>query len=168
MLVCIEGNVASGKSTLLASLRASGATVVPEPLDAWAPFLSRRGDRSLFQCVVLAWYVIVARKYMDHPGVVYVERSPASSELVFARSVSFVCPCLAACHARLLVVLAEAFRPSMYVVLMTSPRVCLSRLRQRSGAGDDHLCLADVQRYDTLHWHLVCELRDRGKLCAVI
>ena len=168
MLVCIEGNVASGKSSLLETLRGSGATVVPEPLEAWAPFLSRRGDRSLFQCVVLAWYVIVARKYMDLPSVVYVERSPASSEQVFAATVAFECPALAACHARLLAILRTAFRPKLYVVLLTSPRECYSRLKRRAGAGDHALCLADVQRYDTLHWRLVCRLRARGALCAVI
>jgi len=168
MLVCVEGNVASGKSTLLESLRAGGATVVCEPLAAWAPFLSKSGDRSLFQCVALAWYVIVARKYMDSDEVVYVERSPASCELVFAPDVSFASPPLQQCHARLLSLLRQIFRPSLYVVLMTSPGVCFDRLSARCAAGDGHLSLPDLQRFHARHWQLVWDLRLSGALCALI
>ena len=87
MIIAVEGNLGSGKSTVLAELQHRGYTVVPEPVSAWAPMLERMyADPArwtlTFQTQVLAHYAEVERRYADVAGPVFVERSPVSA-LVF-------------------------------------------------------------------------------------
>lgn len=87
MLIAVDGNLGSGKSTVLAELRRRGYTVVPEPVIAWGPMLrSMYADPArwtlTFQTQVLAHYADVARRYAGTSGPVFVERSPVSA-LVF-------------------------------------------------------------------------------------
>ena len=87
MLIAVDGNLGSGKSTVLADLRRRGYTVVPEPVGAWGPMLERMyADPArwtlTFQTQVLAHYADVQRRYGTVAGPVFIERSPVSA-LVF-------------------------------------------------------------------------------------
>ena len=87
MLIAVDGNLGSGKSTVLAELQHRGYTVVPEPVGAWGPMLELMyADPArwtlTFQTQVLAHYADVKRRYADTAGPVFIERSPVSA-LVF-------------------------------------------------------------------------------------
>lgn len=55
MIICVEGNVGAGKSSLINSFRLRGWHVVPEPVNEWRPLLMKLGEaprRCVLFCVV--------------------------------------------------------------------------------------------------------------------
>lgn len=93
-IVCIDGNIGAGKTSLLRWLRDNGYTVYEEALEAWGGFLTRYyrdKPRWAFtlQMAILASMLnmrdaISATGHQPKGDVVFVERSPTSA-LAFVR-----------------------------------------------------------------------------------
>lgn len=161
MLYCIEGNIGSGKSTLLNTLKLHyNHIVVKEPIDAWKHWLDNSSsDKEFFQCIVLVWYIIVARKYKKTKKSVFVERSPFTAKHVFAPSAFTKGNThLNQLHDRLYAVAEKEFTPKAYVFLSTTPSTCLKRLRSRNQSGDSNVTLHYLKKLDMAHWQSIQHL----------
>ena len=94
-VVCIEGPIAAGKSSLLLELEARGFAVFPEPVEVWEPWLAAFYSRNtppeglvlgLQLRVLMSLHAIhdAIRTRPSFPhGVVFVERSPVACRDVF-------------------------------------------------------------------------------------
>ena len=94
-MVCIEGNIAAGKSTAGAQLAKAGHVVIPEGLDVWGTTLKEfykspsRWAFTLQTTILLSMAELHDRALREHAlrPVVFFERSPASAALFAATSV---------------------------------------------------------------------------------
>lgn len=133
VVVCLEGNMASGKSTVL-SLLSETATVFPEPVEEWGKWLDdyyKDPHRwaAQFQMNVLLSF---RDTYSAVGGDAYVERSPLACRNVFGRLISrhgF----WTAREVELFETLYRhvSWKPDVYVYLRTSPDVCWGRMKLR-------------------------------------
>ena len=164
MFICVEGNIGSGKSTLLNTLAVHfGHVVVKEPMLAWKFWLDNPDcDREFFQCVVLQWYIIVAKKYKDCNKPIYVERSPFTSKVVFSKNLFQQPSQLAKLHNRLYNIVNKIFVPVAYVFLTTPPSLCSKRIQARHQSGDALVTLRLLKHLDSMHWTASAELYHTG------
>ena len=102
LLVCVEGNIGTGKSTLLngiEALKKAGVATLQEPVDAWRDvkiggknMLESMYDgtvsKAVFQLAVLQsrFGPLIAALANKNNKVVFSERGPWSEKYVFARS----------------------------------------------------------------------------------
>jgi deoxyadenosine/deoxycytidine kinase len=87
MIICIEGNIGAGKSTVLDILKKRGYTVYEENLNSWGDILSQfykdptRWTFTLQVAILADMY----DQYQDiksmSKGIVFIERSPDSSNI---------------------------------------------------------------------------------------
>jgi deoxyadenosine/deoxycytidine kinase len=102
-VVCIEGNIGCGKTTLLQRLMSEGYTVYMENVAAWEPYLEEMyngsGSSDMLQLRICADHARIARdiKALDPStqkrlpngrAVVFIERWIGTAEHVFMRSAS--------------------------------------------------------------------------------
>ena len=94
LVVCLEGNIAAGKSTAGALLAKAGHVVIPEGLDVWGTTLKefyRSPSRWAFTLQATILTSMAERRdqaLREHAerGVIFFERSPASAALFAATS----------------------------------------------------------------------------------
>jgi NADH dehydrogenase (ubiquinone) 1 alpha subcomplex subunit 10 len=85
MIVSVEGNIGSGKSSALESLAARGFRVRPEPVDEWGDLLD------LYYADPAAWSLAFNLKVLhsfamvDRSSPCVIERSPAACRHVFGQ-----------------------------------------------------------------------------------
>jgi len=154
-LVCIEGNIAAGKSTCLAELRARGYTVYTEPIDTeWAPlFTLRKHDPArwsfAFQIQVLCTLERQRHTARTSIGpfkgdVIFFERSPkaclAFSRLAYAKG--FVTDTELALLAEMCAFVDSG--ADAYVYLNSSDPECHKRMQERSRAEEAGITLHDL------------------------
>lgn len=155
-LVCIEGNVAAGKSTCLELLRSMGYTVFTEPIDsAWAPlFTLRHQDPERWAFTFQVQVMCTLHNQMKQAralggpfkgNVIFFERSPKAA-LTFA-SLSHAAGHLNYTELKLLKDVYAEMRvdPDMFIYLKTPPALCLERIESRGRAGEQSIALADLQ-----------------------
>jgi deoxyadenosine/deoxycytidine kinase len=158
MIICINGNIGSGKSTVLKKLQAAGFAVYFEGIDrgAWCNLLGKYYDNPkeysyLFQTVVLAdmkeLYDMISSKHKENE-IVFVERSHID--------------CLAFCKLirdegnmkeeefevfkRLLNLLYVS--PDMHITIKVSPKICLDRLLYRGRGSETSVSLNYLEKVD--------------------
>merc|ERR1719361_1033702 len=166
--ICIEGNIGSGKSTLIKSLEGSGYEVHPEPVrERWGQFLpilyndpARWG--MCFQMEVLDWFHSLKESFNRHAGrqsskmqkttepkdsiwiskqdLVIVERSPQSAFEIFTTNLHD-CGLLTDWETSLLLRFypLTLWRPAKLFYLRTPPETCCDRIRQRSRNGEEQV-----------------------------
>lgn len=164
MRVAIEGNIGCGKTTLLNRLFVEDRhTVVLEPVNEWAPWLSLyysdvRRWGTLFNIKVLHHFHGWAAQGRGGNNLVLFERSPLSNRHVFAelhRERSD--PLEFALYEQTYDVLG--WKPDAVIYLRTNPMTCLGRKMQRAReceaqVGADYI--AEVhERYEALCARLV-------------
>ena len=155
-LVCIEGNVAAGKSTSLELLRSMGYTVFTEPIDsAWAPlFTLRHQDPERWAFTFQVQVMCTLHKQMQQAcalagpfkgDVIFFERSPKAA-LAFA-NIAHTEGHLNFTELKLLKELFAEMRvdPDMYIYLKSTPELCLQRVTNRGRSGEQGLKLADLK-----------------------
>jgi len=91
-IFCIDGNIGSGKSTILDELKCRGYTVFKENLEEWMPILEKfYKDQKRWQFTLQVEIIIsMKQQYIDmckcvSEPFVFVERSPLSS-LLFTKN----------------------------------------------------------------------------------
>jgi deoxyadenosine/deoxycytidine kinase len=86
MIISIDGNISSGKSTIVRNLRGAGRTVYPEPIESWT-FLDKFYEDKRAYALPLALQVLASfAEYEFPPGdVIITERSPLTNREVFTK-----------------------------------------------------------------------------------
>jgi deoxyadenosine/deoxycytidine kinase len=176
-VVCIEGNVGVGKSTLLNAIQKvidegeiSDVMIFKEPLELWNSITD--GTHTILELFyqnpskyALAFQTLIAlttirelqRLVREHPEVkvIICERSLLSSQMVFAESLREE----GALKEFEYEVYRELFRdrqeidwmyPEETIYLRTDPATCLQRIRERQREGEQRIdlkWLMDYQRY---------------------
>ena len=149
--VCLEGNIASGKSTLLEQLAQRGLTVRPEPVESWHPLID------LYYQDPASWSLCFNLKVLhsfqsvpcptDHP--IIVERSPGACRHVFGQ--------LAYNDQRMSPAAWDVFKeyasllwwePNAYIYVQTPPDVCHQRLQKSGRACAQDISLEYLNRID--------------------
>ena len=161
LVVVVEGNIASGKTTLLDELAKMGWTVHREGLSDWADLLGlfysqpRRWAFTL-QAAILAdmHHQHAARTaHGSRSGWIFVERSPTSSAL-FARNsadLGHMTPREMRLLTSLQVRLGWVADVTVYVD--TGPATCLLRMQGRGRDAEGQVTPAYLRRIDALHRH---------------
>lgn len=161
MIVSIEGNIGSGKSTVLSHLeylyKHQNIDVVcyPEPVEEWQTCLENfykdmtRWSFALQMKILLTY---VKRKPRNHDKKLHLyERSCAASKNVFAQSL-FNAGTLSEREWALYKCYYDsvAWQPDVIIYLRTDPEVCMTRLRGRDRKCETTL---DFEYLQKLHFH---------------
>lgn len=156
-IMCVEGNIGAGKSSVLQELRDRGYTVVPEPVEAWShvfPLFVKNPRRYafVFQTQVAASLVeqhrtaLSAYEWGPKDNVVFVERSFLSAGAFVSVAVDngFISPAEETTYHNL----AEAigWTPSGYIFIATPLKTCLERLQKRGRPEEANLTLSDLHK----------------------
>jgi deoxyadenosine/deoxycytidine kinase len=91
MIISVDGNISSGKSTIVRNLRGAGRTVYPEPIESWT-FLDKFYEDKRTYALPLALQVLASFADYEFPAtdaanadVVITERSPLTNREVFTK-----------------------------------------------------------------------------------
>ena len=164
--ICIDGNIGSGKTTIIKRLMALQQSddpswqdweFIPEPVQDWSDLLAKfyqaPPDTPLRQSLAALLQLAVLNAYalrVPHPAtcpLAVIERSPHSSLAVFL-------PCQQLSPVLERVVLQAAHHmhhnldnalPTALVYLRSDPEVCLERTRLRKRPGEEHVNLQYLQ-----------------------
>jgi deoxyadenosine/deoxycytidine kinase len=175
-LVCVEGNIAAGKSTLLAGLAARGFSVLREPVDAWtAPLDGAPGGASMlsllyaepsryafaFQAFALVTRLSALREALDGAagGPLICERSHDSDRRVFAgalREEGAFSAADAAAYDAFSAATDAALRPlglgaPLRIYLRTPAAECYARLQRRARPGEEPVSPEYLTRLEARH-----------------
>lgn len=159
LIVCIEGNIAGGKSTLLRNLQVHGFKVLPEPLHEWVD-LYRDNDGSIlehlykdpkrwaftYQVMALYTRVKAVKEAIEECRangirILVVERSLLSTYQIFTK-VLIQCGAIGPVEARLFrdihASLMQGLDSLNYscIYVRTDPAICMERIHSRARNGE--------------------------------
>lgn len=152
MIVSIEGNIGSGKSSALAGLASLGYIVCQEPINEWGDMLDLYyADPATWSLAFNLKVLHSVHKYPQFPGNMLVERSPGACRHVFGQ--------LAYNDNHLSAPAWDVFKeyhellgwePAAYIYINTPADICYQRLTQRgrkceSGVTEDYLRRIEFQ-----------------------
>lgn len=168
-LVCIEGNIGCGKSTVLRELRARGHTVFFEPLEDWkyifSPFCQDPKKHCFaFQIQVVAsfadqlWQAMQQAKQSNKDNLIFFERSIASAETFVSSAVSNGWISDLEHQAYQNLVAATRWDPDMHIFIDVSASTCLDRISQRARPGEGSISIARLNQIKAAH--------EESNLCA--
>ena len=188
LVVCVEGNIASGKSTLLQSLIAEGYTCFVENVAKWEPFLdkmykSRESD--MLQLRICADNALIKREIEeldvgalktlpDGRPVVFVERWVGAAEHVFLRSatnadhITVTPEGLALWHDFVHITGLREMPIDLYVYVKCKPEVGHRRMVERAKTrnSEKNVALEYIVNLNQLYVAFIDKLR-RGKNVVV-
>ena len=154
-LVCIEGNIGSGKSSCLSVLRDMGYTVYTEPIETeWAHFFKLKGqnpERWSFSFQVRVLCTLERQKHEARTSigpfkgnVIFFERSPKAC-LAFSR-LAYTHEFITAQELNLLVEMCTALDSGAddHIYLDSSDPSCLGRMVERGRPEEKTMALHDL------------------------
>jgi deoxyadenosine/deoxycytidine kinase len=163
MLVFLDGNIGSGKSSVLAELSRRGYKTAEEPIQMWREMTTNGKDilecfyeskeryGFLFQMYILLTFTKTMEQY-DNTALVFVERSFASQLRVFAT------------HLRREGLISDLewkiynefykyfdIYKGIHIYIDCPPELCEKRIRERNRKGEETVDLAYLTALDKLH-----------------
>lgn len=164
MIVALEGNIASGKSTVLQAIdyvfKQKGIDVAchPEPVEDWAECLQKfYTDMARWSFAVQMKILLthVRRKPKEDKLNIY-ERSPLASRDVFSQ-VSFNCGTLTEREWTLYKQYHDSvgWLPDVIIYLKCDPEICFARLHKRSRSCEQTVTLEYLQKLNFHYTNLV-------------
>jgi len=144
-IITVDGNIGSGKSTVLRHLHTKFGTPVDlEPVEKWAPYLrelyANRG-RCAFEFQVRVW---LDRCWVQHRGShpLFMERSPYFQDRVFVAT-NYLIGRLSPREHELLQQLYRhvlgLWSPALYIYLRSAPHACCARIQRRNRNSEEHI-----------------------------
>lgn len=159
MRICVEGNLAVSKSSVMRLLHErAGYQVFPEPVEEWAEWLGvyysdpKRWAFG-FQMKVLASFV---REYAGQGQVSIIERSMLSNKHVFGQML-FNQNLLAQKEWDLFRAVADmvAWQPDAIIYITCPPEVCLQRMQARGRLGEEGVTLDYLRKVDFMYGQML-------------
>jgi deoxyadenosine/deoxycytidine kinase len=182
-IISIEGNIGTGKSTLLEVIEKkiqnnnNNVIILKEPLDEWLKVKDKDGDilskfyqdktkySFPFQLLILKTFSeLISNTMTNNPDctLIICERSILSSHFVFTKMLydgSFMNEIEYQIYDRFFEQYS-LFTPSKIVHLQTSPRVCLERINKRFREGENIIDLDYLEKCDMYHKLWLESIRD--------
>ena len=154
-LVCIEGNIGAGKSTVLNCLKSRGYTVVPEPVQTWShvfPLFVAHPKRYAFtfQTQIVASLLEQYNTAVDacarcpKDNVVFIERSFLSAGCFVNVAVANGHMNSAEEHTYHNLARLVEWTPSQYIFVATPLTTCLQRIKTRDRPEERNISLGNL------------------------
>lgn len=164
VLVSIDGNIGSGKTSLLAALRERGMRVDPEPVEEWGPLLEKLYSNQLKP------YDFQLRVYHDRcvppPVSGVIERSPHFQFDVFVSANATRMTAEELGNLRKLY--SSSWTPDVFIYLRATPDLCAKRIAQRGRAGEDGISAEYLEKLHSLHEVAFKRVGVNGHLAFVV
>mmetsp|Transcript_3230 Transcript_3230/g.4471 ORF Transcript_3230/g.4471 Transcript_3230/m.4471 type:complete len:287 (-) Transcript_3230:211-1071(-) len=176
ILVSVEGNIGSGKTTVLKALEEamiddSRVAFSEEPAESWeasgalSALYSGKVSPSFFQMFVLSTRTASILRQLNEksPTILISERTLFFGERAFAdicienaEEKKMYQACSSAYGS-----LIEAKATMLYIFVDTDPEICLSRIKARGRASESSIDLEYLHKLDSSHRRLVAEKGER-------
>lgn len=171
-LVIFEGNIGSGKSTILEEIKKlnlPGVLCVTEPVKTWEKIVDESSGKNILQhfyenktkyALLMQLTALVSRHeslmnaLKSDAQIICMERCLATDAQVFAKSLKdagHISPIEWQIYTRWNSLFFDACPVSCYVYLTASPTVCQERVLKRARAGEEYVDLELLQVYDKYH-----------------
>ena len=161
-LVCIEGNIGCGKSTVLRELRARGFTVFFEPIEDWKfifPQFCEQPQKHCFtfQVQVVAsfadqmWQTMEQARVANKSNLIFFERSIASAETFVRSAVSngWISDCEHKAYQNL--VNSVRWDPDMHIYIDVGDGISFERISRRARPGEGSISMARLKQIREAH-----------------
>ena len=170
--ICIQGNIGSGKSTVVRMLEQNiSQTTVPnyvcmlEPVNVWSDYKMDGknilehfyGDRKryAFPFQMMAFYTrLNAMRQLPKDRTVIMERSVETDKRIFAEMLiedGSIDPMCARIYNEWYTDLVTDTHTIVNVYIRTPPEVCQQRIQKRARAGEEGISLEYLERCHDLH-----------------
>lgn len=188
IIISIEGNIGTGKSTILNYLekqfKLEGASIVflKEPVDIWESITDKEGQtviqkfygdqrRYAFMFQVMAYIsrlTMIREAIRDYPNatVFIVERSLNADKNIFVQMLhddEKIDKMEYEIYNRWYTEFIDDYRVDGVIYLDTSPELCLERVNQRKRTGEEGISLDYLQRCHAYHSRWFGDIPDRPR-----
>ena len=173
-IISIEGNIGSGKSTLIAQLKDyykgdDSVVVFEEPLNQWNEIKNEDGLTMLemfysdqkkysfsFQIMVLNSFIKLIRETREKNPytTIIMERSIETSRYVFAQMLfddGVISKMDFQIYCNLYDEFSDNYKPIVNFYLQTEPDICLERIRKRNRKGEEGITIEYLRKCDSYH-----------------
>lgn len=149
MLISVEGNIGSGKSTVLSLLDAEGWVTKQEPVDDWGEMLSLYYKDPVTWSLGFNLKVLHSFQSIPAGDLVLVERSPGACRHVFGQ-LSYNDEHLSPASWDVFKGYYEhlGWEPDMYIYIDTPADQCMARLQERGRSCEQNLTLEYLHRIE--------------------
>ena len=155
MWIAIEGNIGSGKSSLLDSLKDHIITI-KEPIDKWGPYLEKfykdpKLNGFMLQCRIMLSFLEIENEMNCSKGIdlVITERSVYSAHNIFNKLSKNEGNVSDLEYALLDEMNVETKTPDFYIYLRCTPDKCKERLLKRNEPND--ISMEYLQKVHQMH-----------------
>lgn len=151
MYICIEGNIGSGKSSVLKAFAESNFVVFPEPLEKWTLLEELYRDPETYaypfqlQVVLSQIEINKAIHRLPRSSVKIMERSAWASKNVFSNVRNWTpsqIEVLSSCYDLV------DIEPDYYIYLNLDPSICYERIAQRNRFEERNISLEYLIQLD--------------------
>lgn len=162
--VAFEGNIGSGKSTLMAAVQPTfpSLSFFPEPVADWK-FLGDFYQNPSTFALLLQVEILFSFQYAPQTRPWVTERSTESGYWCFARLLQEQ-GMFPPDHFRLFEQLWSRYRqqPTHLVYVKTPPALCLERVTQRNRTAETSITLEYLTALDQAHAHYIATAKENG------
>jgi len=186
-IISIEGNIGSGKSTLITKLKEqlsshSDVIFIAEPVDIWTSIVDNNNENILakfykdqekyaFPFQMLAYISrlhLIKQSIKTNPNVtILIERSCFTDKNVFAKMLYDMGKIEDVCYKIYLMWFNEFLEDlnfSKIIFVDTNPKLCLQRIEKRNRGGESIIELDYLETCHTYHLNWLLEVNDTNKL----
>ena len=155
-IVSVEGNIGSGKSSLINSLNELGYTTEQEPMEDWTDFLTKFYNEPNKFSFALQMKILLSQIQMvenhHNTSILFTERSPTTSFEIFAQN-------LLNEHK----ISQEEFnlygsyykkfswKPDFVIYLQTTSKQCMDRIHKRNRECERNISVSYIEDLNKLH-----------------
>lgn len=172
-VICIDGNIGSGKSTVLSYLHTHyGCPVDVEPVERWQPFLKDLyHGRNAFDFQTRVWLDRCWLQQRTPNSYMWMERSPYFQRMVFIEAMRENGMVSHSQYEMLSDMYRRSFMqwaPQLFVYLRSDPNQCFQRVHRRNRSGEERIDRPYLENIHRLHEHAYYQAASRGMPMLVI
>ena len=183
MIISIEGNIGSGKSTFLSYLKSNNTkfVFVKEPVDEWESVRDTESGKSIiekfyedqekysfsFQMMAfISRFSLLRKAIQENPNAIIItERCLYTDKFVFAKML-FDMKKIEDINYQIYCKWFEEFSQeipmSKIIYIKTEPEVCLERINKRNRTGENAIELDYLKLCSKYHEEMMVELREKN------